>query len=296
MRAKSFDDVTILPNTPTYVNSRKDVDIRGVINGLFYDIPAVVPGMNSLYTNQLHRNVRANGGLVVTPRDAYIVVGLDNLIINSSLDTAMQIADLLSGYGGHHVLSIEIANGHMARLGDKIRQIKDKYPKLSIWAGTVTTPEGVEYLSKCGADAVILGIGVGKACTTTNVTGVGYPMFQTILDCATLDVPIISAGGLRKPADFVKAIGAGADLAMIGALVAGCSDTKDTAYYSGQASEYVKGKDSGFIEGRSVQVLNREETSADVLRQLSDALRSAMSYVGALTLSEFRAKIRFAEL
>jgi len=51
-------------------------------------------------------------------------------------------------------------------------------------AGNVVTGEMVEELILSGADLVKVGIGPGSVCTTRMKTGVGYPQFSAVIECA----------------------------------------------------------------------------------------------------------------
>lgn len=293
-KALGFRDVLLLPHTPTRLNSRAEADTHTQIGRIPLAVPAIVPSMHSLVTPDLINNVEGAGGLVVQPRG--MLIEAQQIAVNSSLTTAVDTAKRITSITQNGILSIEIANGHMLRMRDTIKHVRDEFGQtVSIWAGTVATPEGVEYLARSGADAAIIGIGVGSACTTTEKTGVGYPMLQTILDCANCSIPIISAGGIREAGDFVKAIAAGADGAMVGGLLAGCSDTLDTHSYWGMASEAER-LDGTYIEGRSISMVPRQQASKDVIRFLIEALQSAMSYCDCYTLKEFRTRAKFVEV
>jgi IMP dehydrogenase len=60
------------------------------------------------------------------------------------------------------------------------------------------------------------------------MTGAGVPQVTAIMDVyeATKgEIPICADGGIKKPADIVKAIGAGADTVMMGYIFAGTKET-----------------------------------------------------------------------
>ena len=192
---------------------------------------------------------------------------------------------------------MEIANGNRSKLGNLVESIKRAHPDRIVWAGTVADARGAKFLAEGGADAIIVGIGVGQACTTTDKTGVGLPLVESLIDIykSGIQVPIITSGGLRKPADFVKAIALGADACMTGSLVAGCLDTAEAPYYYGEASAKAKqqyGKEVDYIEGKEIAVI-QTRTSKEVVIDLKEALQSAMSYCNSTTLKEFRERVQF---
>lgn len=100
--------------------------------------------------------------------------------------------------------------------------------KVAIIAGNVADIDGYLRLSAAGADVVKLGIGPGSICTTSEGTGVGYPMWTLIHKIAFARVQslargipaadIVADGSINSPGDVVKALGAGADAVMGGKM------------------------------------------------------------------------------
>jgi len=75
-------------------------------------------------------------------------------------------------------------------------------------------------------DAIKVGIAQGFACETKNTAGCTEKQFSAVLKFKELSkklgMPIISDGGIREPADFTKAIAAGASTVMAGKIFAEC--------------------------------------------------------------------------
>ena len=93
-------------------------------------------------------------------------------------------------------------------------------------AGNVVTPEGLYELVHHGSvDVVKVGIGQGAACTTRLKTGVGYPQFSAVVDCAeaanAYGCHIIADGGVVYPGDCAKAFAANSSFVMLGSMLAG---------------------------------------------------------------------------
>ncbi len=107
--------------------------------------------------------------------------------------------------------------------------MRDTYPEKTIIAGNVVTGEMTEELIMSGADIVKVGIGQGSSTTTRKKTGVGYPQFSAVVECADaahgLKGHIISDGGCLNPGDIVKSFGAGSDFTMLGKMLAGHDET-----------------------------------------------------------------------
>ncbi len=149
---------------------------------------------------------------------------------------------------GAELVCVDVAHGHAKHTGNMIKHIRDTYDdKVFIIAGNVATYAGADYLSGCGADAIKVGIGPGSACSTRIKTGCGVPQLTAIMECRRVKCSIIADGGIRKPADFVKALAAGADMVMVGGMFAGTketpgdvkrnSDGEDVKTYRGLASK-----------------------------------------------------------
>ena len=86
------------------------------------------------------------------------------------------------------------------------------------------TSEGTEYLIRCGADCVKVGIGPGSICITRKQTGCGAPQFSSVLECATtakrLKKTIIADGGHNRTiGNIFKALCAGASASMLGGML-----------------------------------------------------------------------------
>ena len=72
------------------------------------------------------------------------------------------------------------------------------------------------------------GKGRASTCTTRIVAGVGVPQVTAVYDTARAledhDVPVIADGGIRSSGDIAKAIAAGADVVMLGSMLAGTDE------------------------------------------------------------------------
>ena len=145
------------------------------------------------------------------------------------------------------VITLDTAHGHSFGVMDAVRKIKSEYPDLQIIAGNIATAEATEDLIEAGADCVKVGIGPGSICTTRVVAGVGVPQLTAVMDCAEVGkkygIPVIADGGLKYSGDIVKALAAGASVAMMGSLFAGCEEAP------GEVGNISRKKLQWFIEG-----------------------------------------------
>jgi IMP dehydrogenase len=223
---------------------------------------------------------------------------------------------------GVDLIVVDTAHGHSDNVINQVTRIKKISNKVQIVAGNVATPEAVKALIDAGADAVKIGIGPGSICTTRVVAGVGVPQLSAVMECAEegarQDVPVIADGGIKLSGDLAKALAAGAEVAMIGSLLAGTDESPGEVYlYNGRSYKAYRGmgsvgamargsadryfqqevKDSLKLvpEGIEGQVPYKGPVGA-VLHQLVGGLRAAMGYVGAATLPELRNKAQFIRI
>jgi len=54
-------------------------------------------------------------------------------------------------------VAVSTAHGHSAGVGDMVKIIRQAFPALTLVAGNVTSADGVEFLAKCGANAIKIG-------------------------------------------------------------------------------------------------------------------------------------------
>ena len=202
---------------------------------------------------------------------------------------------------GHRIFCVDIAHAHSKQMGKMVKHLKNKYPGIFVIAGNVATYGGADYLASVGADAIKVGVGAGSVCTTREVTGFGVPQLTAIMDCARIDAPIIADGGIRKSADVVKALAAGATMVMLGGMLAGTDEALGGNTYRGMASAEARGdffkSISGYrvAEGVTTSVSSKGPVS-DVIRDIVGGLKSGLSYAGAKNLSELRRKAQFIEV
>ncbi|MCA9545328.1 MAG: IMP dehydrogenase, partial [Myxococcales bacterium] len=150
---------------------------------------------------------------------------------------------------GVDVVVIDTAHGHSKGVIEAVRLAKHTWPDLQVAAGNVATADAVRALAEAGADCVKVGIGPGSICTTRVVAGVGVPQISAVMACAEAaadyDLPIIADGGIKFSGDVVKAIAAGAQVAMVGSMLAGTSEAPgDVVLYQGRSYKAYRGMGS----------------------------------------------------
>ena len=173
--------------------------------------------------------------------------------VGTAKDTMERVEALKKA--GVDVIVVDTAHGHSKNVLDIVARIKGRYPELDIIAGNVATAEATEDLIKAGADAVKVGIGPGSICTTRVVAGIGVPQITAVMDCAAAavkyGVPIIADGGIKYSGDIAKAIAAGADVVMLGNLLAGTDESPgETVILQGRSYKVYRGMGSLGYGGR----------------------------------------------
>ena len=221
------------------------------------------------------------------------------------------------------VIVMNTAHGHSRNVLERVRWIKDRFPRVQVIGGNIATAAAARDLVEAGADAVKVGIGPGSICTTRIVAGVGVPQISAIANVAEAlrdcDVPVIADGGVRYSGDLAKAIAAGAHSVMIGGLFAGTEEAPgEVELYQGRSYKSYRGmgslgamtqrhgsSDRYFQEGSAVEKLVPEGIEGRVpykgsvlaiINQLMGGLRSSMGYVGCQDLTEMRVKPVFTRV
>jgi len=207
-------------------------------------------------------------------------------------------------HAGVDVLVVDTAHGHQIGVQKQVQALRERFPGVAIIAGNVATGEATVALIKAGADAVKVGIGPGSICTTRVVAGIGVPQITAIYDCARAaaqyGIPVIADGGIKYSGDIVKALGAGANVVMLGNLLAGTEESPgDKEIYQGRTYKVYRGmgslsamergsKDRYFQENARKLVPEGIEgrgpyrgALSDMIYQLVGGLRAGMGYCGA---------------
>ena len=237
--------------------------------------------------------------------------------VGATGDVLERVAELVKAQVD--VVTLDSAHGHNDGVINAVRKIKKAYPNLQVIAGNVATAAGAEALIDAGADCVKVGIGPGSICTTRIVAGIGVPQITAVYDAACAaakhGVPIIADGGIKYSGDIVKALAAGANVVMLGSLVAGCKESpgeyelyqgRQFKVYRGMGSLAAMGKGSADryfqadarklvpegVEGR----VPFKGPLADTIYQMIGGLRSGMGYTGCASIEELHEKAQFVRI
>ena len=243
------------------------------------------------------------------------------LLCGAAIGATPDVLDRVKALVDAHVdvLVLDSAHGHNINVINSVRRVKEAFPDVQLIAGNVATAEAAEALIKAGADCIKVGIGPGSICTTRIIAGIGVPQITAIYDVAKLaekyGVKVIADGGIKYSGDIVKALAAGADVVMIGSLVAGCEESPgENEIYQGRQFKTYRGMGSLGAMGRGsadryFQSNNKKLVPegvegrvaykgmlSDTIYQMLGGLRAGMGYVGCKDVEELHSKARFVKI
>ena len=243
------------------------------------------------------------------------------LLCGAGVGITADVLDRVQALVNAHVdvIVVDSAHGHSANVLRVVRMVKDKFPDLQVIAGNVATGEATKALIEAGVDAVKVGIGPGSICTTRVVAGIGVPQITAIMsayeEAKKAGIPIIADGGIKYSGELTKAIAAGADVCMLGSMLAGCDESPgDFELYQGRKYKVYRGmgslaamengsKDRYFqtnakklvpegVEGRVAY----KGTVEDTIFQMMGGLRSGMGYCGAKDIKTLQETGEFVKI
>jgi hypothetical protein len=174
MKELKFDmnDIVIVPEVQSSIHSRQECNPY-IENNM---LPIIAAPMDTVVSKYNYQKFIDNGIIPCIPR------GIDVYSINSNLDQSFhsyglkEIEDQLHsylindfdplkiGFFNHKRVLLDIANGHMDKLVDIIKKIKQHFPNIELMVGNIANPKTFEFLAKAGADYVRAGIGAGAGC------------------------------------------------------------------------------------------------------------------------------------
>lgn len=323
-----YSDVLIVPQRGT-ISSRSEVDLTLE----FFDlevIPIIAANMDGVGTFEMAQTLSEYRVLTALTKH-YALEELIDFYSESEFAIAKEFSIYSMGTSTDDVnkfeqltqalesieaelpkfVCIDVANGYTKRFEDFVASFAERNPQFVLIVGNVATPEQTERLIECGADVVKIGIGPGSVCTTRKQTGIGYPQFSAVLECAEAardaGGQTIADGGCTCPGDVAKAFGAGADLVMLGGMLAGTDEggatqqLEHTRKFYGMASKKAQDLHNGGIaeyrssEGKEVVVPYRGPVK-NVISDLLGGLRSTCAYVGADNIRQLQRKAKFVRV
>ncbi|HJO12514.1 MAG: IMP dehydrogenase [Gammaproteobacteria bacterium] len=251
---------------------------------------------------------------------------LGRLRVAAAVGTGADAVDRVDAIveAGVDIIVVDTAHGHSQLVLDQVGRVKKLYPEISVIGGNIATAGAAKDLVKAGVDAVKVGIGPGSICTTRIVTGVGVPQISAVANVVEAvkgsDVCVISDGGIRFSGDVAKVIAAGANVVMIGSLLAGSEEAPgEVELYQGRSYKAYRGMGSlgamSHSQGSSDRYFQDIESGTEklvpegiegrvpykgpmsaIVHQLMGGLRSSMGYTGCADIEQMRTKAQFVKI
>ncbi len=320
----TFDDVILVPGY-NGIKSRQLVSTEVKVQGRTFGIPLVSSNMDTVTGARMADFMTEVGGMSILHRFMSIA---ENVEIVRTLKDRKKVA-ISIGVGdvgieraealvaeGSEMICVDVAHGHSKEVNRTIRNLREKFgDNVMIIAGNVATYAGADYLAAAGADVIKVGIGCGSVCSTRIKTGFGVPQLSAILDCNKVDRQIIADGGIRQPADAVKALAAGATFVMLGGMLSGTDETPGQIIeksgpngellklkrFRGMASREAQEEFMGSMsewktsEGVALEVPYKGSAQA-VIQDIMGGVRSGLTYCGAATIADLQRKAQFMQI
>jgi GMP reductase len=319
----NYKDVLLIPKY-SELPSRSLADTRASFCDFLFNLPVVPSNMQDVINEDVAKELSESGYFYIMHRFnppelreiiasgqlqqdvTYKLVCMANLLdlplisISTGVneDTQKILSLIKSESYRVDFITIDVAHGHHIKVAKRIEYIKKNFPETKVIAGNVATYEGYRFLVKAGADAVKVGIGSGRICSTKMKTGFSMPMFSCVQNIVSQNayfmhpqIPIIADGGIEDIGDINKALVAGADMVMCGGLFASCSDSPakkvgNKKLYRGSTS-YEATQSKSNVEGFAIE-LDSSSTINQRMQEIRDGIASGISYAGGKDLKCFK--------
>lgn len=318
-----FEDVAI-KQKKNKCKSRLDVDISSeFVKGIKLKTPLIASNMSTVTNADFCIALYKAGAIGVMHRaleeEPYLKeikkIAKNCDIVCSSVGVGSSQFELAKKliHAGSNVIFIDIAHGYSDPVIDIGRKIKNFSKETKVVVGNTVAVEMIYEVADF-ASATKVGIACGKSCETKDTAGCTEGQFSAVLKFREASkqtgIPIISDGGIRKPSDFVKAMGAGSGAVMAGSIFAMCPESaaetvifegKEKKLFAGMASRFVQNRWKGGLkqgtctEGKVVH-LDIGESCEKLIERYGGALKSGITYAGCKNVEEFKQNCEFVRL
>lgn len=236
-----YDDITIVPERITTIESRKECnpyDENGMLPIFASCMSSVVSIQNACKFNEAKINAVIPRSYSVSDRLKFLGAGNEKTnFVAFSLEEAksyfldMKDATLkvIKEYCPSQDIKpvricIDLANGHMQKLLNLVRDLKKTWGKsIVIMTGNIANPRTYIDYENAGVDFCRVTIGSGNVCSTASNVAVFYPPFSLLKEIYTIKKSIegkckvVADGGIHGFRDIQKAL-IYADYVMVGSL------------------------------------------------------------------------------
>lgn len=342
----TFDDVLLVPAFSKVVPAAVDLKTR-LTQKIILNIPVASAAMDTVTEELMARKLALLGGIGFIHKNldietqATMVKAVKEFKIPKEYENACvdQVGRLIVGAAvgvganslervkalvtaGVDIVAVDSAHGHSLGVMNTVKEIRQAFPDLDIVGGNVVTAQAAIDLIYSGATCIKVGVGPGSICTTRVVSGVGVPQLTAINDvwqvARTYKIGIIADGGIKLSGDIVKAIAAGADVVMLGGLLAGSEESPGEVFeidgvkvksYEGMGSlsAMQRGSSDRYFQGgqsdlnklvpEGIEATIPYRGSIDhVLYQMMGGLRSGMGYCGCKNIRKLKDNAHFIKI
>lgn len=341
----TFDDLLLVPSFSQVVPAKVVLSTR-LTSKIMLKIPVVSAAMDTVTEDRMaialakagglgfiHKNlsVELQAQMVRNVKEAALdlmqdaaVDGNGRLLVGAAVGVGEKNIERVKALveAGVDIIAVDSAHGHSIGVIETVRAIHQLYPDLDLVGGNIVTAEAAMALIEAGANVVKVGVGPGSICTTRVVAGVGVPQLTAVNDVYQVakehKVGVIADGGIKFSGDVVKALAAGADVVMMGGLLAGCEETpgeildvygKKVKTYVGMGSlsAMQRGSSDRYFQGGQTELkklvpegieatVPYKGPIAEVLYQMMGGLRSGMGYCGCETVESLKVNAKFVKI
>ncbi|MBI4360925.1 IMP dehydrogenase [Candidatus Micrarchaeota archaeon] len=321
--ALTYDDVLIRPGYSAVSISDVSTKTR-ITQNIEIDLPIVSSPMDTVTESQLAIAMAKRGGvgvihynISVPDQVAHVKkVKSEDWLVGAAVGPQddERVKKLLDAEADF--LVIDTAHGYRKSVLDAVKRYKKEGAQ--VVAGNIVSKTAAEGLVAAGADGLRVGVGPGSICTTRVVTGIGVPQLTAVSEvadyAASYNIPVIADGGIKYSGDLAKALAAGANVGMLGNVLAG-TDEAPGELIEQEGVKYKKYRGMGSVESLKANWANRYDafkkslvpegvsgltkyrgSVEQVLTQFEGGLKKAMVYVGAKNLEEFKEKAVFVRI
>jgi GMP reductase len=336
-----LNDIVIIPAEESNISSRSECDVTCDF-GIYKCLPLIASPMDTVVSLDNYEKYIEAGIIPCIPRGNidkhpidksryFMSYGLNE--IESQLQTLRNITlygeSVKDPFYSYPNVLIDMANAHMSKLIDIIKEIKEVCPSINLMVGNVANPETFVNLGLAGVDMIRISIGNGCGCTTAANVSIHYPIGSLLSECAILKVQyglktkIVADGGMKNYSDVIKSLGIGADFVMIGSIFNKSIESAGFNYlykirinsilaeklwklgfpvkkkYRGMSTKAVQrswGK-TKLVTAEGITKYQRVEyTLGQWTENFRDYLKSAMSYTNSRTLEDFIGKVKYVHI
>lgn len=329
--ALTYDDVLLVPQESSVTPANVSTATR-LSKNLQLDIPLLSAAMDTVSEYDMAVTMAKAGGIAVLHRNMSMDMQCEMVrklksdkfpvaaAIGTGEEQLIRAKALLKV--GIDMIVVDTAHGHSAGVLKQVENVRALDSDLTICGGNIASAKAAQALIAAGVNCVKVGVGPGSICTTRIVAGVGVPQLTAIMNVASVTkkhgIALIADGGLRHSGDIVKALAAGADVVMIGSLLAGTDEAPGQiikvngeiykayrgmgsigAMSEGSADRYFQKNtgDSKKLVAEGVEGLVKAKGSAeDIVYQLIGGLRSGMGYIGAKAIADMPSRAEFVKI